>query len=189
MLDKQGHMHVCACTRPHAWLPRTHRQICNTYSISTAKIFRERATLSRYTFTACPVRILLSFPSYSAPVYTGRCTMRAFCPPSARSPFFKSLSTMFSWNRCLYRGYTFSRFRYAVYLSFRFSKSGPFHVTSDCNRYCCGGGPLSGAEHPTDGNESLARRKIFLSTDISGSILPNELISRLQWVCSVEWEW
>jgi hypothetical protein len=90
-----------------------------------------------------------------------------------------SLSTMFSWNRCLYRGYTFSRFRYVVYLSFRFSKSGPFHVTSDCNRYCCGGGPLSGAKHPTDGNESLARRKIFLSTDISGSILPNELISRL----------
>ena len=56
MLDKQGYTR----TRPHAGAPtrmqaggRTHKQICNTYCISTATTIRERASVLLYTYIAC----------------------------------------------------------------------------------------------------------------------------------------
>jgi hypothetical protein len=54
-------------------------------------------------------------------------------------------------------------------------------VTSDCNRYCCGGGPLTGAETPAHDNASRACRKIavIVSTDTSGSIVRKELIGNV----------
>ena len=54
MLDKQGYMHVRACTRPGARVPtrthaRTQRPIRNTYCSSTVTMIRERAYMLRYT--------------------------------------------------------------------------------------------------------------------------------------------
>ena len=55
MLDKQGYMHAHAHAPgyPHA---RTHRQISNTYCISTTRMTSERASVLRYTYFACLVQ-------------------------------------------------------------------------------------------------------------------------------------
>jgi hypothetical protein len=64
MLDKQGYMHVRACTRPRARVPtcthlRTYRPIRNTYCFSTPTMIRESTSLLRYTYIVCLVYILL----------------------------------------------------------------------------------------------------------------------------------
>ena len=49
-------MHVCACTRPSAWVPHmharmhTHRPVSNIYCFFTAKIIRESAAMLRHTY-------------------------------------------------------------------------------------------------------------------------------------------
>ena len=56
MLEKQGYMLVRARTGPRARVPtRTHRQISNSYCFFTATVFRKRASMLRYTYTACIV--------------------------------------------------------------------------------------------------------------------------------------
>ena len=66
VLDKQGiallihhaHTHMPTPTRPGTHIharTHTHTPITNTYYFSTAQMFRERASVSRYTHTVCLV--------------------------------------------------------------------------------------------------------------------------------------
>jgi hypothetical protein len=73
--DTHTHKHSRVHTQTHA---RT--EICNTYYFSTATLIRERASMLRYTNTAC----LLPFPFHSASKYflltfTPTCFRFHFC--------------------------------------------------------------------------------------------------------------
>ena len=74
MLDKQGHMHARACTRPRARVPtrtyaRTRRQIFKTYFFSTTTLIRERASTLRYAHIARLVCLNLRNPASLWTVY------------------------------------------------------------------------------------------------------------------------
>jgi hypothetical protein len=63
VLDKQGHSRSRVYTRldTHARArahTQTHTQICNTYTFSTAKMIRERASMLHYTHIACLVHVI-----------------------------------------------------------------------------------------------------------------------------------
>ena len=51
MLDKQGYTHARACTRPRA---RTHKYVI-FIAFPQQQLFRERASMLRYTYIACIV--------------------------------------------------------------------------------------------------------------------------------------
>ena len=62
-------MHVCARTRPRAWVPPTHTYTHTHRPILIAftqqQWFREHASLLRYTYIACIVKVCVEhvFPS------------------------------------------------------------------------------------------------------------------------------
>ena len=60
MLDKQGYMQACACARSRApahACARAHTQVDNTYCFSTVTMIRERASVSRYTYIVCLLKL------------------------------------------------------------------------------------------------------------------------------------
>ena len=84
MLEKEGYMHVRACTRPCAQVPtRTHRPICNAYCFSKATMICERASVLLYTYSVCLVlsdddlRSSKHAANQLRTFTTGTCTMMA----------------------------------------------------------------------------------------------------------------
>jgi hypothetical protein len=92
MLDKQGYMHACVCTRPRAWThahARAHTQIHNTYFCSTATVVM---WMLRYTYIVC---LVFCFDTSKDKINT---RLYDFC----------RLSKCFSWSTYLFRSFLIS---------------------------------------------------------------------------------